>query len=62
MPLLELRILEIHSFPEFSPTRFAILSLNFVFLYSSFDIFAKFDFLFMDLGSSSNVVDLSQFL
>ena len=29
MPLLELRILEIHSFPHFSLTRFDILSWNF---------------------------------
>ena len=29
MPLLELRILEIHSYPHFSPTCFDILSWNF---------------------------------
>ena len=31
MPLLELRILEIHSFPHFSLTRFGILSWNFAY-------------------------------
>ena len=31
MPLLELRILEIHSFPHFSPTCFDILSWNFAY-------------------------------
>ena len=31
MPLLELKILEIHSFPQFSPTCFDILSWNFAY-------------------------------
>ena len=31
MPLLELKILEIHSFPQFSPTCFDILRWNFAY-------------------------------
>ena len=49
--LLELSILEIHSFPQFFPTCFDILSWNFV-----------YDFLFMNLRSSSSVGDLRQLL
>ena len=49
MPLLELRILEIHSFRYFSPTCFDILSWN-------------FDFVLLYFRSSSSVVHLHQFL
>ena len=51
MPLLELRILEIHSFPHFSLTCFDILSWNFA-----------YDFLLLYYRSSSSVVNLRQFL
>ena len=51
MPLLELRILEIHSFPQFSPTCFDILSWNFA-----------YDFVLMYYRSSLNVVNWRQFL
>ena len=46
MPLLELRILEIHSFPHFSLTSFDILSLNFA-----------YDFVLLYYRSSSSVVN-----
>ena len=51
MPLLELRILEIHSFPHFSLTCFDILSWNFA-----------YDFVLLYYRSSSSVVNLRQFL
>ena len=51
MPLLELRILKIHSFPHFSLTRFDILSWNFA-----------FDFVLLYYRSSSSVVNFRQFL
>ena len=51
MPLLELRILEIHSFPHFSLTCFDILSWNFA-----------FDFVLLYCRSSSSVINLRQFL
>ena len=51
MPLLELRILEIHSFPHFSLTCFDILSWNFA-----------HDFVLLYYRSSSSVVNLRQFL
>ena len=51
MPLLELRILEIHSFPHFSLTCFDILSWNFA-----------YDFVLPYYRSSSSVVNLRQFL
>ena len=51
MPLLELTILEIHSFPHFSPTCFDILSWNFA-----------HDFVILYYRSSSSVVNLRQFL
>ena len=51
MPLLELRILEIHSFPLFSLTCFDILSWNFA-----------YDFVLLYYRSSSSVVNLRQFL
>ena len=51
MPLLELRILEIHSFPHFSLTPFHILSWNFA-----------DDFVLLYYRSSSSVVNLHQFL
>ena len=51
MPLCELRILEIHSFPHFSLTCFDILSLNFA-----------YDFVLLYYRSSSSVVNLHQFL
>ena len=50
-PLVELRILEIHSFPHFSPTCFDILSWNFV-----------YDFVLLYYRSSLSVVNLCQFL
>ena len=50
MPLLELRILEIHSFPHFSLTLFDILSWNFA-----------YDFVLLYYRSSSSVVNLCQF-
>ena len=51
MPLLELRILKIHSFPHFSHTRFDILSWNFA-----------FDFVLLYYRSSSSVFNFRQFL
>ena len=51
MPLLELRILEIRSFPHFSLTCFDILSWNFA-----------YDFAFLYYRSSSSVVNFHQFL
>ena len=51
MPPLELRILEIHSFPHFSLTCFDILSWNFA-----------YDFALLYYRSSSSVVNLCQFL
>ena len=51
MPLCELRILEIHSFPHFSLTCFDILSWNFV-----------YDFVLMYHRASLSVVILLQFL
>ena len=51
MPLCELRILEIHSFPNFSLTCFDILSWNFA-----------YDFVLLYYRSSSNVINLHQFL
>ena len=50
MPLLELRILEIHSFPHFSLTRLDILSWNF-----------GYDLVLLFFRSSSSVVNLLQF-
>ena len=50
MPLCELRILEIHSFPHFSLTCFDILSWNFA-----------YDFVLLYYRSSSSVVNLHQF-
>ena len=49
MPLLELRILEIHSFPHFSLTCFDILSWNFA-----------HDFFLMYYRSSLSVINLRQ--
>ena len=46
MPLLELRILKIHSFPRFSPTCFDILSWNFA-----------YNFNWLYFSSSSSVVN-----
>ena len=51
MPLCELRIWEIHSFPRFSPTCFDILSWNFA-----------HDFVVMYYRSRSSVISLRQFL
>ena len=51
MPLLELRILKIHSFPHFSLSCFDILSSNFA-----------YDFVSPNYRSSSSVVNLRQFL
>ena len=51
MPLFELRILKIHSFPHFSLTCFDILSWNFA-----------YDFVSPYYRSSSNVVNLRQIL
>ena len=51
MPLLELRILEIHSFPHFSLTCFDILIWNFA-----------YDFVSLYFRSSSNVFNLRQVL
>ena len=51
MPLLEHRILKIHSFPHFSLTRFDILSWNFA-----------FDFVLLYYRSSFSVVNFRQFL
>ena len=50
MPLLELRILKIHSFPHFSLTCFDLLSWNFA-----------YDFVLLYYRSSSSVVYLRQF-
>ena len=73
MPLLELRILEIHSFPHFSLTPFNILSWKFayyfVFLYYrsslSFNILSwkfAYYFVFLYYRSSLSVVNLRLFL
>ena len=51
MPLCELRIWEIHSFPHFSPTWFDILSWNFA-----------HDFVLMYFRATSSVISLRQFL
>ena len=51
MPLLELRILKIHSFPHFSLTGFDILSWNFA-----------FDFVLLYYRSGSSVLNLRYFL
>ena len=51
MPLCELRILKIHSFPHFSLTCFDILSWN-----------CAYDFVLLYYRSSSSVVNLRQFL
>ena len=51
MPLCELRILEIHSFPHFSLTCVDILSWN-----------IAYDFVLLYYRSSSSVVNLRQFL
>ena len=51
MPLLERRILEIHSFPHFSLTSFDILGWNFA-----------YDFVLLYYRSSSSVVNFRQFL
>ena len=51
MPLLERRILEIHSFPHFSLTRFDILSWNFA-----------YDFFFTLLQIKLSVINILQFL
>ena len=51
MPLLELRILEIHSFPHFSLTCVDRLSWNFA-----------YEFVLLYYRSSSSVVDFPQFL
>ena len=51
MPLFELRILEIHSFPHFSLTCFDILGWNFA-----------YDFVLLHYRSSSSVVKWRQFL
>ena len=51
MPLLELKILEIHSFPHFSLICFDILSWN-----------CTYDFVLLYYRSSSSVINLRQFL
>ena len=51
MPLLELRILEIHSLPHFSLTCFDILSWNFA-----------YDFVLLYFRSDSSFVNFRQFL
>ena len=51
MPLLDIRILEIHSFPHFSLTCFDILSWHFA-----------YDFVLLYYRSSSSVINLRQFL
>ena len=51
VPLLELRMLEIHSFPHFSLTCFDILSWNYA-----------YDFVLLYYRSSSSIVILHQFL
>ena len=50
MPLLELKNLEIHSFPHFSLTCFDMLSLNFA-----------YDFVLLYFRSSLSVLNLRQF-
>ena len=50
MPLLELKILEIHSFPQFSPTCFDIFSWKFT-----------YDFILLYYRSSVSVMNLRQF-
>ena len=51
MPLLELRILEIHSFPHFYPTCFDMLSWNFA-----------YNLIILYFRSSASVINLCQFL
>ena len=51
MPLLKIKKMELHSFPQFSPTCFDILSWNFA-----------YDFVVLYFRSSSSVVNLRQFL
>ena len=51
MPLLELKILEIHSFPQFSPTCFDILHWNFA-----------YDFVLLYYISSLSGINLHKFL
>ena len=51
IPLLELKLLEIHSFPHFSLTCFDIFSWN-----------CAYDFVLLYYRSSSSVVNLRQFL
>ena len=51
IPLLELKILEIHCFPQFSPTCFDILLWNFA-----------YDFVLLYYRSSSSVVNFRLFL
>ena len=51
MPLLELKLLEIHSFPHFALTCFDILSWN-----------SAYDFVSLYYRSSSSVVNFRQFL
>ena len=51
MPLLELKILEIHSFPQFSSTCFDIFTWNFA-----------YDVILLYYRSSLSVVNLRQFL
>ena len=51
MPLLELKILKIHSFPQFSPTCCDIFSWNFA-----------YDFILLYYRSSLSVVNSRQFL
>ena len=51
LPPLERRILEIHSFPHFSLTRFDILRLNFA-----------YDFVLLYYRSSASVINFRQFL
>ena len=51
MPLLKLKKMKIHSFPQFSPTCFDILSWNFA-----------YDFVVLYFRSSSSLVNLRQFL
>ena len=50
MPLLELRIQKIHTFPHFPRACFAILSWNFV-----------YEFVWLNFRSSSSVVNMRQF-
>ena len=53
MPLLELQIVEIHSFPQFSPTFFDIHVFSWNFAY---------DFILLYYRSSLSVISLRQFL